>query len=89
MTKVLVLDAGHGGNGSTAGKRTLNGSNGVIYEWNLNNNVCNYIAEILKDYDVTMLSILVLSTSTSNFVALLSSICDNCALVSAKRLSIS
>lgn len=54
MTKVLVLDAGHGGNGSTAGKRTLNGKNGVIYEWNLNNNVCNYIADILKDYDVTI-----------------------------------
>ena len=54
MTKVLVLDAGHGGNGSTAGKRTLNGENGVIYEWNLNNNVCNYIADILKDYDVTI-----------------------------------
>nr|DAT71811.1 MAG TPA: Putative N-acetylmuramoyl-L-alanine amidase [Caudoviricetes sp.] len=27
MSKVLVLDAGHGGNGSTAGKRTLNGEN--------------------------------------------------------------
>lgn len=52
MSKVLVLDAGHGN--STAGKQTLNGSAGVVKEWTLNNAVCNYIADILKDYDVTI-----------------------------------
>ena len=52
MTKVLVLDAGHGLN--TAGKQTMNGSKGIIKEWTMNNNVCNKIADILKDYDVTI-----------------------------------
>lgn len=50
--KILVLDAGHGLN--TAGKRTLNGSQGVVREWTINNNVCNHIASILKDYNVTI-----------------------------------
>lgn len=50
--KILVLDAGHGSN--TAGKRTLNGSRGVVHEWTMNNNVCNKIANILKDYNVTI-----------------------------------
>ena len=53
MTKVLVLDAGHSKD-ATAGKQTLNGSAGVVKEWALNNAVCNYIADILKDYDVTI-----------------------------------
>ena len=52
MSKVLVLDAGHGLN--TAGKETYKGSKGVIKEWTLNNNVCNKIQSILKDYDVTI-----------------------------------
>lgn len=52
MAKVLVLDAGHGLN--TSGKQTMNGSKGVIKEWTLNNNVCNKIQAILKDYDVTI-----------------------------------
>lgn len=52
MSKVLVLDAGHGLN--TSGKQTMNGSKGVIKEWTLNNNVCNKIQAILKDYDVTI-----------------------------------
>ena len=50
--KILVLDAGHGLN--TAGKRTLNGSRGVVHEWTMNNSVCNKIANILKDYNVTI-----------------------------------
>ena len=50
--KILVLDAGHGLN--TAGKRTLNGRRGVVHEWTMNNNVCNKIANILKDYNVTI-----------------------------------
>ena len=52
MAKVLVLDAGQGLN--TSGKQTMNGSKGVIKEWTLNNNVCNKIQAILKDYDVTI-----------------------------------
>ena len=52
MSKVLVLDAGHGLN--TPGKETYNGSKGVIKEWTLNNNVCNKIQSILKDYNVTI-----------------------------------
>lgn len=50
MTKILVLDAGHGL--MTAGKQTLNGSKGVIKEWEMNNVVCNFIEEYLTDYDV-------------------------------------
>lgn len=46
MSKIIVLDAGHGYN--TAGKRTPDG----IREWTLNNAVCNYIAEYLNGYDV-------------------------------------
>lgn len=52
MSKVLVLDAGHGLN--TSGKQTMNGSKGVIKEWTMNSNVCNKIQAILKDYDVTI-----------------------------------
>ena len=48
--KKLVLDAGHGF--FTPGKRTCDGSGGIVREWTMNANVCNYIAEILKDYDV-------------------------------------
>lgn len=40
----IGLDAGHGRN--TAGKRTPDG----IHEWELNNAVCNYIEEYLKEY---------------------------------------
>ncbi len=50
MTKILVLDAGHGL--YTSGKQTMNGSKGIIKEWTLNNAVCNYIESFLKDYDV-------------------------------------
>ncbi|MCL2771959.1 MAG: N-acetylmuramoyl-L-alanine amidase [Oscillospiraceae bacterium] len=50
MSKKIVFDAGHGL--TTGGKRTLNGSNGVVNEWTMNNNVCNYAKTILADYDV-------------------------------------
>ncbi len=50
MTKILVLDAGHGL--TTAGKQTLNGSKGIIKEWEMNSAVCNFIEEYLTDYDV-------------------------------------
>lgn len=44
--KKLVLDAGH--YLETAGKRTPDG----VREWTLNNAVCKYIAEYLKNYKV-------------------------------------
>lgn len=44
--KKLVLDAGH--YLGTAGKRTPDG----VREWTLNNKVCEYIGEYLKDYNV-------------------------------------
>ena len=47
--KKLYLDAGHGYN--TAGKRTPDG----IREWTLNNAVCNYVQEFLKEYDVEVI----------------------------------
>lgn len=52
MAKILVLDAGHAT--VTSGKQTMNGSRGVVKEWTMNSNVCNKIANILKDYDVTI-----------------------------------
>lgn len=52
MTKVLVLDAGHGIN--TAGKRTINGSRGVIREWTMNDSVVRKIIDMLSEYDVTI-----------------------------------
>ena len=52
MAKILVLDAGHAT--VTLGKQTMNGSRGIVKEWTMNNNVCNKIANILKDYDVTI-----------------------------------
>ena len=52
MSKVLVLDAGHGL--STPGKETSNFGKGITKEWTMNNNVCNKIQSILKDYNVTI-----------------------------------
>lgn len=46
--KKLVLDAGHGYH--TEGKRTPDD----IREWWLNNNVCNYVQEKLKGYNITI-----------------------------------
>jgi N-acetylmuramoyl-L-alanine amidase len=52
MSKILVLDAGHGLN--TAGKETYKGSKGIIKEWTMNDAVCRKIQSILKDFDVTI-----------------------------------
>ena len=48
--KTLVLDAGHGL--TTPGKQTMNGSKGVIKEWKMNANVCNFIEDDLREYGV-------------------------------------
>jgi|GEM_PF-634983 len=45
--KRLMLDAGHGAN--TAGRRTI--PNGIT-EWRLNQNVANFVVEMLRDYNV-------------------------------------
>lgn len=50
MTKKIALDCGHGL--KTAGKQTLNGANGIIKEWTLNDKVRDLVVEYLKDYDV-------------------------------------
>lgn len=50
--KILVLDAGHGYN--TSGKRTKATLGKQYREWSLNNSVCNYIAQYLKDYNVSI-----------------------------------
>ena len=50
MGKKIMLDAGHGL--TTGGKQTCNGSAGIVKEWTMSNNVCNYIKDILADYDV-------------------------------------
>lgn len=55
MSKKIVLDAGHYLH--TPGKRTCNGSSGVVGEWVLNNAICNYITEYLKDYDVQVIRV--------------------------------
>ena len=50
MTKIVVLDAGHGL--YTSGKQTMNGSKGVVKEWTLNQSVCQKVQTLLKNYDV-------------------------------------
>lgn len=53
MSKKIVIDCGHGGNGSTQGKRSSVTQVGqMVYEWNMNNAVGLKIQTLLKDYDV-------------------------------------
>lgn len=51
MAHKVAIDAGHGGNGSTPGKRTPAGE----YEWNFNNTVVNAAIAKMKDYGITVL----------------------------------
>ena len=53
--KKVVLDAGHGYN--TGGKRSPVSMGTVVREWTMNNAVCNYIQEILKNYNVTVVRV--------------------------------
>ena len=53
--KKVILDAGHGFN--TSGKRSPASMGTVVREWTLNNAVCNYIQEILKNYNVTIVRV--------------------------------
>ena len=47
----ITIDAGHGGNGSTAGKRFLDGTK---YEWDINDEVADKVQPILEKYGVTV-----------------------------------
>ena len=47
----VTIDAGHGGNGSTAGKRFLDGAK---YEWDINDAVADKVQPILEKYGVTV-----------------------------------
>ena len=47
----VTIDAGHGGNGSTAGKRFLDGTK---YEWDINDAVADKVQPILEKYGVTV-----------------------------------
>ncbi|MFS0562634.1 N-acetylmuramoyl-L-alanine amidase [Terribacillus sp. 179-K 1B1 HS] len=51
MAYKVAICAGHGGNGSTPGKRTPAGE----YEWNFNNTVVNAAIAKMKDYGITVL----------------------------------
>lgn len=53
MSKKIVIDCGHGGNGSTPGKRSSVTQVGqMVYEWDMNNAVGLKIQTLLKNYDV-------------------------------------
>lgn len=52
MSKILVLDAGHGL--KTAGKRTMDGKYGVVNEWTINDKVLRLVQSNLGSYDVTI-----------------------------------
>lgn len=47
----VTIDAGHGGNGSTAGKRTPDG----VYEWNMNNAIANNVEKILEEQGIEVI----------------------------------
>lgn len=47
----ISIDAGHGGNGSTPGKRFLDGER---YEWDINDAVADYLKPMLEKYGVNV-----------------------------------
>lgn len=53
MGKKVIIDCGHGGNGSTPGKRSNASQVGrMVYEWDMNNAVGLKIQDILRGYGV-------------------------------------
>lgn len=53
MSKKVVIDCGHGGSGSTPGKRSsVNKVGRMVYEWDMNNAVGLKIQALLRNYDV-------------------------------------
>ena len=47
----ISIDSGHGGNGSTAGKRFLDGTR---YEWDINDAVADRLQPLLEKHGVTV-----------------------------------
>lgn len=53
--QIITIDAGHGGNGSTAGKRAFDGS---FYEWDINDRVARKIEQGLESqYNVDVIRV--------------------------------
>ena len=48
---IVTIDAGHGGSGSTPGKRAFDGS---FYEWEINDRVATQVEELLEEQGVTV-----------------------------------
>lgn len=48
---MITIDAGHGGNGSTAGKRA---ANGAFYEWDINDKVADVLEVLLEEKGYTV-----------------------------------
>ena len=48
---MITIDAGHGGNNSTAGKRAANGD---FYEWDINDKVANVLEVLLREQGYTV-----------------------------------
>lgn len=48
---VVTIDAGHGGSGSTYGKRAIDGS---FYEWDINNKVAIEVEKSLEEQGITV-----------------------------------
>ena len=48
---MITIDAGHGGNNSTAGKRA---ANGAFYEWDINDKVADVLEVLLEEKGYTV-----------------------------------
>ena len=48
---MITIDAGHGGNNSTAGKRA---ANGAFYEWDINDKVADVLEQMLEEKGYTV-----------------------------------
>lgn len=51
---IVTIDAGHGGSGSTPGKRAYDGS---FYEWEINDKVATVVEDILEEQGVTVIRV--------------------------------
>lgn len=51
---IVTIDAGHGGSGSTPGKRAYDGS---FYEWEINDRVATVVEDLLEEQGVTVVRV--------------------------------
>lgn len=51
---IVTIDAGHGGSGSTPGKRAYDGS---FYEWEINDRVATVVENLLEEQGVTVVRV--------------------------------